>query len=262
MAFRRFTRSSSSRGRNNFSRFRRPGLKMAKAPQRYNAADFFQAITTDHPSGSLSQQLTYIHLASLTQSYQTVGETSSIMLQSSLKSIDIGGLVFDWGIEFPATGGDGADGTLSAFENMAAWYYVGLCYDRMNFDTTAGGFLPGSVQGWQPFFSDFPVTPNPAGVNEWQAQRPTRVLWSKSMYMNFGAPIIVNPSSGDLHVPQFQHLAPRYGTVNKRCRVRLDENFGLFLFVATLNEGNFSTDLLTLFRTVWFKGTLYWKPSI
>jgi len=261
MAFRR-SFSSSRRTFSRSSRFRRGGLKPARAPVRYNAADFFQAITTDHPTGSATMQLTFLHLASLTQSYTTTAEITSQHLQSSIKTIDIGGVVFDWGIEFPATGGDGADGTLSAFENMSTWYNVGLCYDRMNFDQTAGGFLPAAIQGWEPFFSDFPVSGAVADINQWEAQRPTRVLWNKTMYMNFGAPIIVNPSAGDLHVPQYQHIAPRFGTVNKRCRVRLNQDFGLFLYVATINEGNFSTDLLTLFRTVWAKGTLYWKPSV
>jgi len=261
MAFRRSTPSRSSRFRSSSFRFRRGALKNARSPGRYNSADMFQAIVTDHPTGSATEQLTMIHLASISQSYQTVGETTSRQLNSSLKSVDIGGVVFDWGVEFPATGGDGADGTLSAFENMQTWYYVGLCYDRMGFDTGAGGFLPQCVQGWRPFFSDFPISPTTSGVQDQEAARPTRVLWSKTMFHNFGAPVIVNPSAGDLHVPQYQHIAPRYGTINKRCRVRLNQDFGLFFFVATLNEGGFSTDLLTLFRTIWLKGTLYWKPS-
>jgi len=165
--------------------------------------------------------------------------------------------VFDWGIEFPSFGGDAASGETSFLENMSTWYEVGLCHDRMIFDVTGGDFFPQAIAGWEPFFSDFPVNTGAPDVNQKEAQRPTRVLWRKAQYHNFAAPPVVSLGD-DPAVPQYQHLAPRPATVNRRLRIRLDQDSGLFFYVATLNEGSFETDPLALFRTVWFKGTLYY----
>jgi len=250
---RRPARSFNSRSRFAGSR---TGIRNAKPPQRYIPADFFAAIVTDHPTGSATMQLNMIHLASVAISYWGAAQESAV----DRKAIEVGGIVFDYGVEFPSTGGDAGGGILTDLENMSTFYNVGLCYDRLVSDTTTGESVPVCINTWEPFVSDFPintVTPNFAQAS---FMRPTRVLWNKTHYVNFATGPILN-FDDDVVVPQNQPVRTRNGTVNRRLRLRLDADHGLFLHVATLNEGNFAVDPAVLFRTVWFKGTLYWRPS-
>lgn len=253
-----FRRTNSFKRPFTRARFRsRPRTKMATRP-RQNASDFFVALTSDHPDGSAALQISMLHIASMALSFNS--NNTSEILKHTLRNITIGGIVFDWGVEFPSIAGDAAEGDEALLENMASWYNVGLCYDRMAFEFGAGTFVPSAIGIWQPFFSDFPTNTAGSGitVEETSEARPTRVLWNKTLVKNFAMAKVLNPESGELYVPPYQRLASNQGTVNRRLRLRLDEDHGLFFYIATLNEGGFAVDPLALFRTVWFKGTLYY----
>jgi len=257
MPFKRNTRRSYSKP---FRRRFGGGLRKSQTLQKWIAADFFVAITSDHPSGSATVQLNLIHLASVGLSYW--GDATQSALDR--RAIDIGGIVFDYGIEFPSVAGDADDVTntvdITPLENMSAFYNIGLCYDRMHLESGIGP-IPDCIQTWEPFTSDFPIGTSTPDIDQSAISRPARVLWNKTHYKNFAMQLVLNNEGSDLYVPPLQSVQTRTGTVNRRLRLRLDQNHGLYLYCATLNEGNFAVDARALFRTVWFKGTLYWKPS-
>lgn len=256
MAFRRFSRSRSRFRRSPMRRGR--GLRPSKALQRWQAADFFVSSAVAHPAGSGTMQIQMFQLAAQSQLI-TATTNTDIAFQSTVHSVQIGGLVYDWGVEFVGGAGDGGGGDTTDLDDMAAWYNVGLCYDRMFFDTLGGAFFPAAISSWEPFASDFPINIASLSSAQLEAQRPTRVLHNKSFFRDFGAPIIVNQGESTLHVPQYQHLAPRFGTFNRRLRLRLDQDHGLFFYVATLNTGGFSVDAAARDRVIWFRGTLYYR---
>jgi len=68
----------------------------------------------------------------------------------------------------------------------------------------------------------------------------------------------VDDAEGTLYVPDDQLLAPRYPTVNRRLRLVLDDNQGLFLCFAVRAGSQFGPPQTHQYRA-WCSGGLYWR---
>lgn len=262
---RRFN-SFRSRG---FGARRGPRLRYPKETVRWETSDFFfdSGTGVTFPSGSAAESKQYFHIASPSISLGGANNTGGIgqLLPDIARSINIGGIVFDYGLEVTGTiqPGDAADGDQG---RHGFWEHWALISDRMVTEITEPtNIFPNSVNNWSPFTSGFPVsvlsgtTPQDE-VND--VNRPTRIHWTRTYYRNFGARIILasdQPFEGALYVPNEQLLAPRRAPVNKRLRLVLPDGFGLFLVNSTRNNSAFegNTGDRRIYR--WVRGTVYYR---
>lgn len=256
-------RSNSFTRRGTSSRFRSRGrarLKNARSPGVYEASDFFIEFVTQLPSGSASETLVYFNLASIDLSLlggsSAVGTPVGSVLSAMVRKLQVGGVVFDYGVEFQNQL-DGADTSNTDY----AYFMHGLLYDRLESGALSSG-QPASVAGWSPFQSAFPIaalTATTPSIETSDNQHPTRLLWNKTRYRSVAARTIVNSNAELLYVPNEQLLAPREATVNRRFRVLLDDEQGLFLSLATRNSPDFAGGTTPRGYRAWWRGTLYWR---
>lgn len=262
-----FRRSSSFRGRGSSfrSRFRRRGMRTAKSPQKYNRANFFIDTQQTLPSGSASEVLSYFHMGSQAVSLTGYNVASDIqragaVMAGMVKALEIGGLVFDhWVLPISAIAGDlGVDAQQQGIVHVQH----GLLYDRQT--AFAGAYTPVSVGSWSPWQQGTPITQlgpatsQPPDISE-EPNFPTRVLYRRSDTLNLAPLQVQNQQEGNLYVPNGQELARFRFHYNKRLRLRLDEDFGLYLYFATRNSPTFA--LATAERRLLhvFCGALYYR---
>jgi len=256
MAYRRFTRSNSRQPRRSFSRFRPRASPRRTQPTRvWEMGQFFFETLDELPDGGEGQDeitIRYVRLAAT----RTIGDPATgqgVALISAARSLDIGGVVYDWavrpaqGIDAGATPGEGR-----------MFVHTGLLVDRMD-----GDALPTSVASWNPFLTSTPVASvsnaaSTPGGNTLNNDFPNRILFCQTFELQFGAQQILNPQAGELYVPDGQLVDTRRGTVSKRLRLRLDDQVGLYMFIAYAPGDLFATGVIP-FADWWARGNIYYR---
>jgi len=262
MAFRRFNRSGG-RSFNPSSRFRRrrPLGRTVTRP-RLEMGTFFIEDTVTIPNSSAAETLQYFHLASIATSLgsATSGDASRVgtVLAGMQRRLVIHGLVMDWGIEHQGVieGGPGPlreDGMVNCVS--------GLLVDRQVIDS--GIPVPASVATWDPWTTTFPTallsSSTPLDVGE-PVNGPTRILFRKNTVQSLIGQQVINQDEGALYVPDDQMLNRQFSTFNKRLRLSLDDEQGLYFFFGTRNSPTFAlsaSDGRVLRR--WLAGTIYYR---
>jgi len=230
-----FSRSRFS-GRRSFSRRPSFGLRRRRLsnPQRTKGLEvgqfFFQDILQlDNLSDD--DTVIYTNVASIALSLaqtttsgpeQRVGQ----VLQSMGRAFQINGLVFDWGFEL-----QNQDGTPTT--NIGDfWSCFQVLTDRIEYGVPFDGSpAPASIGSYSPFDNYWPtaiLSTTAPTVTERQPTMPTRIHFQKTEHWNAAAAQIINDGEGILYYPTGQSVNFRRPTFNRRLRVRVDDNHGLF----------------------------------
>lgn len=263
MAFRRSNsfrrRSVSFRSRSPFARTR-----MGVRPQKWEVATFFIDNQQTLPSGSASETLQYFHLGSIGNSLagdqvtEPEGRVGNV-LGNMNRFLIIGGIVMEHWFQH-----NGAiPGNFVADPQQTGTFYVehGLLIDRQ-INNITNGVIPGSIGSWSPFTTDFPIASltSTAPVTAAEQNRgPTRVLYHRNGYVMAAPRQVQNTMEGTLYVTNEQHLSSFRYLLNRRLRLRLNDEMGLYAYAATRNSATFN--LATNERRVahCFRGTLYYR---
>lgn len=253
MQFRRFTRNNFRRGRRSFSRFRpRATSNRAQAPRVWEVGQYFFETQEELDMGGELADLVirYVRIAST----RTIGDFSTGQgqaLQSAARSIDVGGVVFDWGVYNDS----GYDAAASPVEGRM------YCMHALVADKIDGAGLPGSVATYNPFITSTPVSSvgvaTPSGLAA-EITRPNRILWQQTFELQYSPTQIIGPTAGELYVPDGQQVGTRRTTLNKRLRLRLDDDVGLFHVFAYKQSALFATSFVP-FATEWVRGNIYYR---
>lgn len=245
---------------------RRTGVKLryATEPRRWETADFFFNQTVDLPETGSTTIVNYFHIASIQNSFGSV-DTTNVKLQDMVRQMQIGGVVFDYGMEHEGQMQSPEDEPFADMAQFTFWEYWALVYDRLASTTDAAG-IPNSIQSWEPFLSGFPISTTPADETD-DANRPTRILWSKARYRNIGAKPFQPAAqggfpAGTLWIPNEQLLAPRGSRLNRRLKVILDDSHGLFLVCAARTSAEFTAFSESLPMRRWAQGQLYYRTKV
>lgn len=254
---RKFTRRPFTRRRFGGARLRRP-----TTAGRWERSTFFVGNSSFLPAGSLSSQLVLFHLASQGMSLtQNSPVPTGVALSSMVRRLEIGGITYDWGIDWVPD-----SLTLQSDANptdSTAWFMHALVTDKLVTESGVS-IIPNSILAWEPFEPEFPTSVLTVSTPalQFDAEQPTRIHFQKTVSFNLGTPELV--LSEDLQVPWGQPVdSRRHATVNRRLRLSLDDDQGLFLAFASRNCDGFDASIVTgtrRFRT-WARGTLYhrWK---
>jgi len=258
------TRYRSTFKRRSTFRRRRSGPRLHRGTSpRWEVSDFFIHSLFTLPGGSASEQLVFFNIASISQVLQEPPPGTELAgvntaLGNILNKMLLGGIVFDWG--WKQRGPLAAD---TQQRDNYIHYNTGLVIDKLASDAGSGDSFPNAVQLWSPWSTGFPsvaVAPNTPNPSTAEVNRPLRTLWNKTDRMSLGPTTVQDDEAGVLYVPNQQELAPRYPTVNKRLKLVLDENQGLYLYRATRNSPTFAlSDSSPADLEFWARGTLYWR---
>jgi len=252
MAFRRSRNFSRSNFRSR-SRFRpRATDRKARPTQVWEWGEFHTEITENLPDTSPATTLRFIRLAT-TRTISDASTGPGVAAISAMHHIDVGGVVMDYGVR--AVTDIDAD---AGVQTGLMFCMVGLVVDRMD-----GDAIPTSLASWDPFLSSTPVaTASIAGGtplgNTLDIDRPTRMLWQKTWALDFGTRQIINDTAGELYVPNGQLVDTRHSTLNKRLRLRLSDELGLYVVFAYRPSIDFATGQVPL-ATEWLRGSIYYR---
>jgi len=176
-------------------------------------------------------------------------------LITAARHIDVGGVVMDYGID--VANGPFADDPEPALGTGRMFVMCALVVDRMD-----GDGLPTALVSWDPFQSSTPVasvTATTPTANTLDIDRPTRMLWQRTFNLDYRSRIFVTPTTGNLYVPNDQRVAIRHGTLNKRLKVRLTDELGLYFVRAYRASAVFDLDENTPAANAWFRGSIYYR---
>lgn len=251
MAFRR-----SSNFKRNFgstsSRFRRrsSGVHNVTRPTRWSAANFSLKFTniTDSP---MSPTNTVIVMAKIGNLFR--GD-SQINLQELARSIQIGGITFDW--QFGHVVQNVTGGALPNFTDITWLNTLVLCTDRLAADDS-----PVAID------ADWTNTQVPISLAVAQTSidqdvtYPTRIHWRRSRITDV---TYSRASANDTEapLPTVVNVVPQCGSANLRLRLRLtDEQVLSFHFTTRQLPGNAPTGINELYTHVYLNGTLYYRAT-
>lgn len=261
MAFSRFSRF---RGRafGRVSRGFRPRNRLSN-PQRTKGlemATFFFEDTVTLENSSNTTLSIYTVLASMPMS---LGNASSspenrvgTVLQSMNRYIQINGVVYDYGVSESFLDGEQTP------EFSDYWFCHQLFTDRVEYNASDVAF-PATIGSYDPFDTNFPVanlTTTSPEFNQRQGVQPTRVHLSRTRHRKAAANLITDTTEGALYYPAHQQVDIREPTVNKRLRIRVDDNHGLFFgwFFRTSTSWAIP-DVSDRFLKRWARGQIYFR---
>lgn len=253
--FNRFPRRRMAMGRSRFRRLRDP-----QRTKGLEHGQFFIEEALTLPTGSAAETSIYTHLGSIPFSVgqatgaspeQRVGQ----VMQSQARYMQINGIVMDWGIKTYNRQGDviGDDGDF--------YSSVMLLTDRVDYNT-ADSPTPASVGSYSPFDNYWPTTvlstTEPSITNR-QPTQPTRIHWQKTQIHSLAPGRIGTDEEGVLYSFPDQGVTFRGGTLNRRLRIRLDDNHAFFLAWFFRNNPNFlvTDDSRNIKR--WARGHIYYR---
>lgn len=250
--FKRFTRRATN------SRFRSRGTHAVTRPKRWEIGQFYIEQTMNPPNGSNAEQLTMLHIASISQSLLNATANTSesrlgTLLAQSKRALEVGGIVYDWGCYQL----NDANANTSRTEGQLTWQH-GLCTDK-HVATAGSPITPNAILDWSPLQSTFPtriLSTSTAFDDNNEAQQPTRIHFTKTWMMNAGIREVANDVEGVLYVPDGQILQQNFGTVNRRLKLRLDDDQGLYAYFGVLTGAGFSNASSFL---VWLGGRIYYR---
>jgi len=262
MAFRRgFRRASRSSFR---SKPRSRGTHVVTKPRRWSVCQLHTVQSFQQPNTPNALTVRMIHLASIEMALNNTSSTSTEqrvggVLQAIERKLEIGGIVFDYGLV--PTGTVDAEWVLEGNEVHSAMHLV---TDRLVLSSGSSGVLPAALPSWNPFVATFPMGTLQAStptLDSREATQPTRIHWQKHDLIELGPRNIINDLEGVLYVPNEQKVRTRSGTVNRRLKLRLDDEQGLFLCLSLLNPNSFVMQPSSLTFQWWFRGLLYYRYS-
>jgi len=228
-------------------------------PKRWEVATLYIHGQHSIPTAPGGMTMVYVHLASVQLALanatgdpaQQVGTALSSMQRACL----IGGLVYDWG-GYRISQYDSSSSPRAISEVM---FTHQLLTDRLIMDTVTDDVRPASLGSYEPFAPTFPMASlsGTAPVVD-QASFPTRVHFAKHFNSGLGSNNIIDPVENTLYVPDGQMLTQYFGTVNRRLKLRLDDEQGLFAMFACAPPGA-STDVSGEQWRFWLRGKLYYR---
>lgn len=255
-----FSRRTSFRKR-SFSRVSRsPRLRDPQRTKKLEVANFFidEDTVLDNSSAFETQIYTNLGAIALSVAQATVASPEQRVgqvFQSTWRAIQINGIVMDWGIQQDNFGNVSSD-------DGHVWGYCSLLTDRIDLNT-ADAPTPATLGSWSPFTNEWPVailsTTTPT-VNSRQVSQPTRIHWCRTLHYNANPPQIILPVEGALYVPSGQDVQVRNSTINRRLRIRVDDNHGFFIGWAFRTDASFNVlepDARTFKR--WARGQIYYR---
>lgn len=249
MAFRRSNNFRQQRT-NSSSRFRRPratgNSRKTRPTQIYEWSEFHTDNEDILPDSPGVTTLIFTQLAT-TSTLGDPGTPDGRALGAALRHLDIGGLVFDY--EVSVANGPEEDALASLIEGKM-YCMVGLVVDRLD-----GSGQPASVGSWDPFDNSIPVT-DPGSISPVRDfLRPQRLLWQRTICWDY----LTRTFSGEaLNVPNDQRVAIRNPTVNKRLRLRLEDDLGLYFIRAYRPSSAFGIGFIPL-SDFWIRGSIYYR---
>lgn len=251
----------TKRGANFRSRFRRSNLRRPVMTAKWEVGRFYFDNTRTMVTGSASETLQYFHIASIATSFgSAIGVEEArvgAVLAGLNRSLEIGGIVFD--VDHLHRGdvqGDLAPG--EATYDM----HLSLVVDNLDRVVPDGPSFPTSLDTYSPWLSSFPTaaltTAAPVDRSE-PITRPVRTYWERNVPIDLRPKIVLNDLGDTLYVPQNQRLNSTHYLVNRRLKLRLDENQGLFLIEGTRNSANFNLGVSSRIITTKCVGKLYYR---
>lgn len=229
--------------------------------KKYQAAQFHAMGEHALPAGGNGELLRFIHLASVGLGMEFAQDDAIATVMGSMtRSIDIGGIVLDYGLAL----GDPLDADAVNPLNNDFLEHWEILTDRISSNTSTGNPEPDAVSSWSPFSVQWPVqtlnaaTDFPNDSTE-QYRFPVRTHWQKTHYRTLAPLTMDTPNENTLYFSPETPTLPRNSTLNRRLKLRLDDQQGLFLCLATRNSPTF--DAGSNFRTLryWCRGTLYYR---
>lgn len=260
--FKRRTTRGSFRSR-RFSG-RRGSTHIVTRPRKWEMATMFARTEFNPPNlGQTSQQI-YIHLASIADSLANFTSPSDeqrfgTVLSSMQRAIEVGGVVYDWGYQImSAFDGD----ILIAGAPPASKMYCAhhLITDR--YAVSSGIVVPASLGSWNPFDVMWPMqilgTSSPVQQRN-QVELPTRIHFQKTFDVSFGGRPVSNDEGNILYIPDSQALRQNFGTVNRKLRLRLSDEQGLFAHWSLQTDPAWEFGTVTPTIVFWLRGQLYYR---
>lgn len=257
--YRKTSRPRSFR-RSSFKR--RPRLKDPQRTRGLEAAHFFIDETTVVANSSAAEALTYTHLVSIPLSIDADTTNSSeqrvgTVLSSMQRFITLHGIVMDYGIVQQAYAGDNSDP-----QDGHVWSIFQLLTDRLNSNSTDAPF-PASISSYSPFQNQFPtaiLSPTTPLRQARENADPTRIHFTQTRLHHLIPLQVGLPLEGALYVPTGQPVSFRSSTVNRRLRIRLDDQHGFFIGWAFRTSASMDVpDSQTRTFRRWARGTLYYR---
>lgn len=249
MAFR-----TNSRFRSPPRRFkRRSTLNWQKAdkPRKWQAANMFGAFTLTVPNTSAITSNNATLIAGTKQMGNVSVTGQGFNTVEMIRRIEIGGVVLSCGMIRTTL----LQGDLNVGVNMH-YKQVTLCVDRL---TAAGAPVAAATVPWH--LGQIPaVSGSFSDGSQEDVDFPTRVLFRRTepgmMWENFDetdASLGIAFGDGSQVRPAAIHL-------NKRLRLPLDDEHGLFLCFSVLNPADYAGGVSVGYRC-WFSGTIYYRVA-
>jgi len=248
MAFRR----ASPRGRSFSSRRRFGGarLRTPKDSGRWESGDF-HLIFEIEPSQPNNFDNLYVHVAS--NRFSIGGDNTESFpraMANMARKLEIGGIVFDWGIEkqnnrflIPEEGN----------ERSALWWQTTVLTDRLD---AAGN--PASLSNSAPLISTTPVTLSTNTTSDQAEQlRPTRIHWRRTEYVDNTVTNLSGDENG-VAFPGGIRIRDQRRTESLRLKLRLDDDQGLFFRLSTRTSGFFPPDSPNKYWW-WANGIIFYR---
>lgn len=251
-----FRRRTSSRWGSNFrsrgfGARRGPLTRVATRPKIWNRANFYfdNAVNVPNTSDSCTNS------AVLLARHLNLAEISNVGFgySNQLRWLEVGGVVFDYGFRRES----GYDATLGASAQQVT-QGVTLATDRL--DTTGAPVTAATVQ-WQRVqepVGQVSSTGVPASTAQ-NVDYPTKIHWRKWERKPHYA-VTVNAGE-QLVAPEGQYLDARNATINKRLRLRLPPEHGLFLIFSVVTGPSYAAGG-TLAWSFWAQGQIYWRTRL
>lgn len=237
---RRFTPRSSFRSR------RGPMLRTPTRPKFWQRANFFAESSVLVPNSSLVTTNVAILLARHQNLARNIAEGIGAMNQ--VRYIELGGIVYDWGLRREAFYEEGTGSLLGTTQGHT------LLVDRLD---NTGLPVTAATTDWalaQPPVVQVSTTVPGAGAQD--VDFPTKIIHRKWERKPHYAVEVV--ASEGLWAPEGQYLDQRNPTVNKRLKLRLGDADGLFAVFSVVTSASYSAGG-TISWPCWIQGQLYYR---
>lgn len=237
----RWSKSPSRR----FGVRRGPSSRVPTRPKFWNRANWFvdTAVTVANTSDTCTNVAVLLARAS---NLADIGASAGRSYADQMRAVEVGGVVFDWGLRRETLYDVGTGASLGVTQGVT------LASDRL--DITGAPVAAATVQWHRP---QPPVaTATNVSANAENQDFPTKIHWRKFERKPHYA-VTVNDIN-DLQAPEGQYLDFRNATVNKRLKVRLDPQVGLFLIFSVITGPSYAAGG-ALNWSVWAQGQLYYR---
>jgi len=243
--YRRKTKWSSSRSR-SFGARRGPLARVATRPKIWNRANFYAdtSLTVNNASD------TCFNSAILLARHNNLARITSegFGYADQIRYIDIGGVVFDWGFRRETSYDVGTGSSLGITQGVT------LATDRL--DNTGAPTTAATVQWHRPQPPVAQISTTTPGADAQNQDFPVKIHWRKWERKPHYAVQVTD--TGVLEAPEGQYLDARNPTVNKRLKLRIGEQDGLFLIFSAITGPTYAAGG-SLGWSIWVQGQIYYR---